>query len=94
MYSGVSTYCTRSVVVMPAPVGIQVAPRIWIPASAGMTFHLYTKSLDERMTPLLTPALQDQPPGKTHARAAVETNKMRLSLGRKLREGSVIVLQD
>ena len=41
MYSGVSTYCTRSVVVIPAHAGIQAAPRIWIPAYAGMTFHPY-----------------------------------------------------
>jgi hypothetical protein len=33
-----STDSTRSVVVIPAHAGIQVAPRIWIPASAGMTF--------------------------------------------------------
>ncbi len=41
MYSGVSTDGTRSVVVIPAHAGIQAAPRIWIPAYAGMTFHLY-----------------------------------------------------
>ena len=41
MYSGVSTYGARSLVVIPAHAGIQAAPRIWIPAYAGMTFHLY-----------------------------------------------------
>ena len=41
MYSGVSTYYARSVVVIPAHVGIPAAPRVWIPASAGMTFHRY-----------------------------------------------------
>ena len=40
MYSGVSTYGTRSVVVIPAYAGIQAAPRLWIPAYAGMTLHL------------------------------------------------------
>jgi hypothetical protein len=29
------------VVVIPAYTGIQAVPRIWIPASAGMTLHLY-----------------------------------------------------
>ena len=41
MYSGVSTDGVCSRVVMPAHAGIQAAPRIWIPAYAGMTFHLY-----------------------------------------------------
>ena len=41
MYSGVSTDGARSVVVIPAYAGIQAAPRIRIPAFAGMTFHLY-----------------------------------------------------
>jgi hypothetical protein len=41
MYSRVSTYGVRSVVVIPAHTGIQAIPRSWIPASAGMTFHLY-----------------------------------------------------
>jgi len=39
MYSNVSTYGARSVVVIPAHAGIQAALRIWIPAYAGMTFH-------------------------------------------------------
>jgi hypothetical protein len=30
-----------ALVVIPAHAGIQAAPRIWIPACAGMTFHLY-----------------------------------------------------
>jgi len=37
----VSTDGARGVVVIPAHAGIQAAPRIWIPAYAGMTFHLY-----------------------------------------------------
>ena len=41
MYSGVSTYGTRGGVVIPAHAGIQAAPRIWIPAYAGMTLLLY-----------------------------------------------------
>ena len=41
MYSRVSTYGARRVVVMPVHAGIQAAPRIWIPAYAGMTFPLY-----------------------------------------------------
>ena len=40
MYSGVSLDGARSVVVIPAHAGIQAAPRIWIPAYAGMTFPL------------------------------------------------------
>ena len=39
MYSGVSTDGARRVVLIPGHVGIQAAPRIWIPAYAGMTFH-------------------------------------------------------
>ena len=39
MYSGGSTYGARRVVVIPAHAGIPAAPRIWIPAYAGMTFH-------------------------------------------------------
>ena len=46
MYSGVSTDGARSVVVIPAHAGIQAAPRIWIPASAGMTFPLYIHAPD------------------------------------------------
>ena len=41
MYSGVSTDGARRVVVIPAYAGIQAAPRIRIPAYAGMTFHRY-----------------------------------------------------
>jgi len=41
MYSGVSIDCARSMVVIPAHAGVQAAPRIWIPADAGMTLHLY-----------------------------------------------------
>ena len=41
MYFRASTYCVRSVVVIPAYAGIQAVPRIWIPACAVMTFHLY-----------------------------------------------------
>jgi len=40
MYSRVSTDGARRVVVIPAHAGTQVAPRIWIPAYAGMTFSL------------------------------------------------------
>ncbi len=40
MSSRVSTYGVRSAVVIPAHAGIQAVPRIWIPASAGMTLHL------------------------------------------------------
>ena len=45
MYSGVSTYCTHGGVVIPAHAGIQAAPRLWIPAYAGMTFHRYIYAL-------------------------------------------------
>jgi len=41
MYSGVSTDGTRGGVVIPAYAGIQAAPRLWIPAYAGMALHLY-----------------------------------------------------
>jgi hypothetical protein len=37
MYSRVSAYGVRRVVVIPAHAGIQAVPRIWIPAYAGMT---------------------------------------------------------
>ena len=47
MYSGVSTYCACSAVVIPAHAGSQAAPRIWIPAYAGMTFHLYVHAPDK-----------------------------------------------
>ena len=40
MYSGVSTDGARRVGVIPAHAGIQAVPRIWIPASAGMTLPL------------------------------------------------------
>jgi hypothetical protein len=40
MYSGVYTYRAHRVVVIPAHAGIQAAPRIWIPAYAGMTLPL------------------------------------------------------
>jgi len=45
---------------------------IWLPVHAN---PILTKQLDERMAHLLTPALQDQPHGRTHARPAVETNE-------------------
>jgi len=41
MHSGASTDGARRVVVIPAHAGIQAAPRLWIPAYAGMTFHRY-----------------------------------------------------
>jgi len=41
MYSRVSTYGVRSVVVIPAHAGIQAVPLIWLPACAGMTFPHY-----------------------------------------------------
>jgi hypothetical protein len=44
---------------------------IWLPVHADPSL---TAQLDERMAHLLTPALPDQPPGRTHARPAVETN--------------------
>ena len=46
MYSGVSTDGARSVVVIPAYAGIPAALQSWIPASAGMTFHLYIHAPD------------------------------------------------
>lgn len=45
---------------------------IWLPVHAD---PILTKQLDERIAHLLTPALQDQPPGRTHARPSVETNE-------------------
>jgi hypothetical protein len=50
MYSGVSTYCAHSVVVIPAHAGIQAAPRIWIPAYAGMTFPPLSMHIAKRAT--------------------------------------------
>jgi IS1 family transposase len=44
---------------------------IWLPVHADPSL---TKQLDERIAHLLTPALPEQPPGRTHARPAVETN--------------------
>jgi len=44
---------------------------IWLPVHADSSL---TEQLDERIAHLLTPALPDQPPGRTHARPAVETN--------------------
>ena len=41
LYYGMSTDGARRVVVIPAYAGIQAAPRIRIPAYAGMTFHRY-----------------------------------------------------
>lgn len=43
----------------------------WLPVHADPS---RTAQLDARMAQLLTPALPDQPPGRTHARPAVETN--------------------
>jgi hypothetical protein len=45
MHSGASTDGARRVVVIPAHAGIQAAPRLWIPAYAGMTFHRYIYAL-------------------------------------------------
>jgi hypothetical protein len=45
---------------------------IWLPVHPD---PILTQQLDERIAQLLTPALQDQPPGRTHARPAVETNE-------------------
>jgi IS1 family transposase len=42
---------------------------IWLPVHADPSL---TEQLDERIAHLLTPALPDQPPGRTHARPAVE----------------------
>lgn len=44
---------------------------IWLPVHADPSL---TEQLDERIVHLLTPALPDQPPGRTRARPAVETN--------------------
>ena len=43
----------------------------WLPVQAAPSL---TEQLDARMAYLLTPALPDQPPGRTHARPAGETN--------------------
>ena len=45
---------------------------IWLPVHAA---PILTQQLDERIAHLLTPALQDLSPGRTHARPAVETNE-------------------
>src|SRR5499426_2761857 len=45
---------------------------IWLPVHAD---PILTKQLDERIARLLTPALQDPPTGRTHARPAVETHE-------------------
>jgi hypothetical protein len=45
---------------------------IWLPVHAD---SILTKQLDERIAYLLTPALQDQPPGRIHAHPAVEANE-------------------
>ena len=55
MYSGVSTDGVRSVVVIPAHAGIPAAPQIWIPADAGMTFHLYIHAPDRAFNMHNTP---------------------------------------
>jgi len=44
---------------------------IWLPVHADPSL---TEQLDERIAHLLTPALPDPPPGRTHARPAIETN--------------------
>lgn len=44
---------------------------IWLPVHADPSL---TEQLDERIAHLLTPALPAQPPGRTQARPAVETN--------------------
>jgi IS1 family transposase len=44
---------------------------IWLQVHADPSL---TEQLDERIAHLLTPALPAQPPGRTHARPAVETN--------------------
>jgi IS1 family transposase/transposase-like protein len=45
---------------------------IWLPVHAD---PILTRQLDERIAHLLTPALQDQPHGRTHAHPSVETNE-------------------
>jgi IS1 family transposase len=45
---------------------------IWLPVH---TDPVITKQLDERIAQLLTPALQDQPTGRTHARPTVKTHE-------------------
>jgi hypothetical protein len=44
---------------------------VWLPVPADPSL---TEQLDERIAHLLTPALPDQPPGRAHARPAVEPN--------------------
>ena len=44
----------------------------WLPVHAA---PMLTQQLDERIAQLLTPALQELPPGRPHARPAVETNE-------------------
>jgi hypothetical protein len=45
---------------------------IWLPVH---TDPIITKQLDERIAQLLTPALQDQPTGRTHAGPAVKAHE-------------------
>jgi hypothetical protein len=45
---------------------------IWLPVHAD---PIVTKHLDERMAQLLTPALQDQPTGRTQACPAVKAHE-------------------
>ena len=45
---------------------------VWLPVH---TDPVLTKQMDERIAHLLSPALQEQPPGRTHARPAVEPNE-------------------
>src|SRR6516162_6641179 len=45
---------------------------IWLPVHAAL---ILTQQLDERIAHLLTQALQELTPGRTHARPAVETNE-------------------
>ena len=47
MYASLSTDGARRVRGIPAHAGSQAAPRIWIPAYAGMTFHLYIHAPDK-----------------------------------------------
>jgi hypothetical protein len=45
---------------------------VWVPVH---TDPVLTKQMDERMSQLLSPALQDQPAGRTQAPPAGKTNK-------------------
>jgi hypothetical protein len=66
------TPCTPAMAIGLTDHGWSYRESIWLPVH---TDPGITKQRDERIAQLLTPALQDQPTGRTHARPAVKTHE-------------------